>query len=150
MNERAKELFHWALLFLLLALPSFLLERAAVAVLAWLISVLIDLAPQLSMRLPLELAVNYGAIIAFYAFAGFNYGWLMDEDWKRAGLRVWLVFLLLNNALLLARAGPALAASPLFWGDVIAAGLASFAGAWKAEAYRTHPALGELRTRIRG
>src|SRR5687768_15057955 len=105
LNDQLRTALHWALLFLIITLPSWLFERAVSGVLVWLVSCAYDVAPGLAARLPLELLLNFGRIFAFYGMAGFTYCWLMDEDWRRSGLISGLVFMAFEYGLLMSRVG---------------------------------------------
>ena len=151
MGDRLKDALHWALLFLLIALPSILFERAVSAILLWLVSCAYDVAPGVASALPMDLLLNFGRILAFYGMAGFSYCWFMDEDWRRSGLIAWAAFSAFEYIPLVLRVGPGpLLTTPWFYADVAAAGAAACLGAYLGEGFRTHPVCTEIRTRIRG
>lgn len=146
MTERQREWIQWAILFCYVYLAGYIAKNVPGPVLYWagiLIMQVFDhfnLPQRYSMNL--VWVMRYIMITAEFAALGFAYCWLMGEHWRKSGLIVAIIAVILNNVAIARAYGlQVLLTASWFYADTLVACATSLIGAWLAQRNRYQPHL---------
>jgi len=128
MTESQRDWIQWAILFLIVYLAAYLVQRLTYPVLYWLSACVHDVlrlarAPSGASSYVVVITELCAAAIRFAAI-GFAYLWLIEDRWRKAGLSAWLVVMILDNLSLASSYR-----SPMFYAAAAVGCAAALAGA---------------------